>query len=238
MSLSPAYWQGGQFLLPKGLPVQHPDLRSVAGFMQYQKRLAVFSIITSMAVFAFIGAVSPGPVNIMATSSSVNFGFKRTLPHVLGASVSYAAIVLLVGIGLNQLLSQNPQITNALKYIGATFLLYMSYKIATAATDDSQSVTQQRAPTLIEGGLAQGLNPKAWLVSMSGVSIFVTPNDPGSLYVVIFSLLSFIICLLGVGTWAVAGGLISKKLSQKQHQVTFNRIMGVLLSLTVVSIFL
>jgi len=198
----------------------------------------VFSIITSMAVFAFIGAVSPGPVNIMATSSSVNFGFKRTLPHVLGASVSYAAIVLLVGIGLNQLLSQNPQITNALKYIGATFLLYMSYKIATAATDDSQSVTQQRAPTLIEGGLAQGLNPKAWLVSMSGVSIFVTPNDPGSLYVVIFSLLSFIICLLGVGTWAVAGGLISKKLSQKQHQVTFNRIMGVLLSLTVVSIFL
>ena len=198
----------------------------------------MFSIITSMAVFAFIGAVSPGPVNIMATSSSVNFGFKRTLPHVLGASVSYAAIVLLVGIGLNQLLSQNPQITDALKYIGAIFLLYMSYKIATAATDDSENVTHLRAPTLIEGGLAQSLNPKAWLVSMSGVSIFVTPNDPSSLYVVIFSLLSFVICLLGVGTWAVAGSLISKMLSEKRHQVTFNRIMGVLLSLTVVSIFL
>ena len=152
--------------------------------------------------------------------------------------MSYAAIVLLVGIGLNQLLSQNPQITDALKYIGAIFLLYMSYKIATAAVDDSDSIEHQRAPTLLEGGLAQGLNPKAWLVSMSGVSIFVTPNDPSSLYVVIFSLLSFVICLLGVGTWAVAGSLISKMLSEKRHQVTFNRIMGVLLSFTVVSIFL
>ncbi|OUS25529.1 threonine transporter RhtB ['Osedax' symbiont bacterium Rs2_46_30_T18] len=198
----------------------------------------MFSIITSMAIFAFIGAVSPGPVNIMATSSSVNFGFKRTLPHVFGASMSYAAIVLLVGLGLSQLLSQNPQITDALKYIGAAFLLYMSYKIATAAADDSEAIENKRAPTVLEGGLAQGLNPKAWLVSMSGVSIFVTPNDPSSLYVVIFSLLSFIICLLGVGTWAVAGSIISEMLSEKRHQVTFNRIMGVLLSLTVVSIFL
>ncbi|MCJ8297772.1 MAG: LysE family translocator [Pseudomonadales bacterium] len=198
----------------------------------------MFSIITSMAVFAFIGAVSPGPVNIMATSSSVNFGFKRTLPHVLGASLSYAAIVFLVGMGLNQLLSEHPQITDLLKYIGATFLLYMSYKIATAAADDSENITHQRAPTILEGGLAQGLNPKAWLVSMSGVSIFVTPNDPASLYVIIFSLLSFIICLFGVGTWAVAGSLISDMLSEKRHQVTFNRIMGLLLSLTVVSIFL
>ncbi|NRA17460.1 MAG: LysE family translocator [Oceanospirillaceae bacterium] len=191
-----------------------------------------------MAVFALIGAVSPGPVNIMATSSSVNFGFKRTLPHVLGASLSYAAIVFLVGIGLNQLLSEHPQITDLLKYIGATFLLYMSYKIATAAADDSENITHKRAPTILEGGLAQGLNPKAWLVSMSGVSIFVTPNDPASLYVIIFSLLSFIICLFGVGTWAVAGSLISDMLSEKRHQVTFNRIMGLLLSLTVVSIFL
>ena len=198
----------------------------------------MFSIITSMAVFAFIGAVSPGPVNIMATSSSVNFGFKRTLPHVLGASLSYAAIVFLVGIGLNQLLSEHPQITDLLKYIGATFLLYMSYKIATAAADNNENIAHKRAPTILEGGLAQGLNPKAWLVSMSGVSIFVTPNDPASLYVIIFSLLSFIICLFGVGTWAVAGSLISDMLSEKRHQVTFNRIMGLLLSLTVVSIFL
>ncbi len=195
-----------------------------------------------MAVFAFVGAATPGPVNIIATSSSANFGIKRTFPHVLGASLSYAAIVLFVGTGLNQVLLSNPKTTVYLQYLGAAWLLYMSYKIADSepgqALANRQNMSLQKVPSLLQGALVQGLNPKAWLVSISGVSIFVTPNLPNNLYLFIFTGLSFVICMLGVGLWAVLGGLLSRFLATEQYQIAFNRAMGLLLSLTVLAMFM
>lgn len=198
----------------------------------------MISIIFSMAVFAFIGAATPGPVNIIATSSSVNVGFVRTLPYVLGASIAYAMIVFLVGQGLNRVLLFHPQITDLLKYLGAAFLLYMSYQLAVTNNRTATQIDKRAAPSILQGGLAQGLNPKAWLVSMSGVSLFVTPNDPADFYLLVFTLLSFIICLLGVGIWAYAGSVLRTLLAQPRFQVTFNRLMGLLLSLTVVTMLL
>ena len=198
----------------------------------------MFSIILSMSIFAFIGSSSPGPVNIIATSSSANFGFKRTLAHVFGASIAYALIVFVVGSGLSKLILFYPQLSEYFKYIAAIFLLYMAFKIATAKVlTDSQSMGNNLAPTLLQGALSQGLNPKAWLVSMSGVSIFVTPNDPSALYLLVFTLLSFVIFLLGVGIWALAGKCISVWLTQVHYQIMFNRTMAVLLSFTVVLMF-
>jgi threonine/homoserine/homoserine lactone efflux protein len=191
-----------------------------------------------MSIFAFIGAASPGPVNIIATTSSVSYGFKRTLPHVLGASVSYAGIVYLVGAGLGELLEKYPQITLLLKYMAAAFLLYMAVKIATAHVDgDSSNLQVMQAPSVIQGALAQGLNPKAWLVSMSGVSVFVTPNSPSDMYLLYFTSLSFVICLLGVGMWALFGRVLSSLLDKPSHQSLFNRLMGVVLAISVISMF-
>ncbi|MEH6446075.1 MAG: LysE family translocator, partial [Oceanospirillaceae bacterium] len=182
------------------------------------------------------GAASPGPVNIIATSSSVNFGFKRTLPHVLGASASYGLIVFLVGIGLNQVLLDVPMFSQWLKYVGALFLLYMAYKIATSKASSDASGAVTTAPSFLQGALTQGLNPKAWLVSMSGVAVFVTPNTPAFTYLIIFTVLSFVVCFLGVSIWAVAGHMMGSLISQ--YQIMFNRIMGLLLGLAVVSMFI
>ena len=75
----------------------------------------MITVMLSMAIFALVGAISPGPVNIIATSSGACFGFRRTVPHVMGATFAYTLIVLLVGFGLNQSLMQFPQITHFLK---------------------------------------------------------------------------------------------------------------------------
>lgn len=197
----------------------------------------MLATIISMSIFAFIGAASPGPVNIIATGTSASFGFKRAVPHVLGASLAYAAIVFLVGAGLNQVLEGRPLLTDSLKYIGAAFLIYMSYKISMAPVGDIEAQDTQRAPTLVEGALSQGLNPKAWLVSMSGVSLFVSTQVSAELYLIIFTMLSFAICLIGVGAWAVLGQLIAKYLAGAKQQRRFNRLMGLLLSLSVFSMF-
>lgn len=196
------------------------------------------TVFISMFIFALIGAISPGPVNIIATGAGANFGFRRALPHVLGATVAYTLIVFLAGIGLNNVLATYPQITTAVQYMGGAFLLFMSFKIATAKPLEGISAHNKQPPSFVEGALAQGLNPKAWLVSMSGVSLFVTANAPASLYLLAFCLISFVVCLVGVGSWAALGHLIRKLLADKRHQIVFNVLMGLLLSSTVVSIFL
>lgn len=191
-----------------------------------------------MFVFALIGSISPGPVNIIATGAGANFGFIRALPHVLGATIAYTLIVFLVGIGLNEVLAAYPQITATLQYVGGAFLLYMSYQIATAKPLNTDVTIEKSPPSLIQGALAQGLNPKAWLVSMSGVSLFVVANSPATLYLLVFCLISFVVCFVGVGAWAAIGHLIRNVLANERHQVCFNRAMGLLLSSTVVSIFM
>lgn len=197
----------------------------------------MISILFSMLIFALIGAISPGPVNIIAASTGANYGFQRTLPHIIGATVAYTLIVFLMGVSLNQTLSIFPQFTYALKYLGSIFLFYMSYKIATASPFDTKEMTREtKAPSFIEGMLSQGLNPKAWLVSMSGVSLFVLPNSPVSLYIIAYCSISFVICFVGVGTWAAIGQFIGRFLSTRKRQRVFNVFMGLLLASTVVSI--
>lgn len=198
----------------------------------------MISVFVSMFIFALIGAISPGPVNIIATGAGANFGFKGALPHVFGATVSYTLVVFIAGIGLNTFLSIFPQITSALQYIGGAFLLYMSYKIATATPQDDMDTSLKKAPTFIEGVLAQGLNPKAWLISMSGITLFVSANSPSSLYLLAFCLISFFVCFFGVATWALLGHIIGRFLSTRSRQIAFNVIMGLLLSATVVTLFI
>jgi len=192
-----------------------------------------------MFIFAFIGAISPGPVNIIATGSGASFGFIKTLPHVLGASIAYTIIVILAGIGLSQWISLFPEYMEILQYVGGAFLLYMAFKIATAAPSQVDEMQNNKQPPLfIEGALAQFLNPKAWLVSMSGISLFVSSQSQVLLYLVIFSVISFLVCLLGISTWAAIGHSIRGLLSTKMRQIAFNIVMALMLSGTVVSIFL
>jgi len=197
----------------------------------------MLTTIIPMFTFALIGAISPGPVNIIATGSGAAFGFRRTIPHVFGATIAYTLIVFLVGLGLNHSLISFPEVSNALRYIGSAFLLYMSYKIATSIPISSDKIIKiKQPPSLIEGALAQGLNPKAWLVSMSGVSLFVADHPQARLYLLIFCSISFTVCLLGISTWAAIGYSIRSLLSTTKRQVGFNILMGVMLSGTVVSI--
>lgn len=199
----------------------------------------MLTVILPMFIFALIGAISPGPVNIIATGSGANFGFRQTLPYIFGATLAYTVIVLLAGLGLNHWLIIMPEISNTLQYVGSVFLLYMSYKIATSTPINAAEMTKEKqAPSLLEGALAQGLNPKAWLVSLSGVSLFVSANSQAMLALFIFCVISFSVCLLGISTWAAIGYSIQSLLSTAKRQISFNILMGLMLSGTVVSILL
>lgn len=194
------------------------------------------TLVYSMFLFALTGAISPGPVNLIAASLGVRSGFVSALPHVAGASLSYAAIVWLMGSGFHSVLLAYPQASDAMRYAGAAYLLYLCVRIATARpVDPSLAAAERRgwSAGLWQGGLAQTLNPKSWLWALSGVSLFVADRGPALL--LLFCSISGLVCFASVAAWAGLGRMAGRWLAQPRAQVVFNRSMALLLALTVVA---
>lgn len=192
-------------------------------------------ILFSMLLFSLAGAISPGPVNLIAASIGARAGVLKALPHVTGASVSYCAIVWLMGSGLHRLLTSYPDITGLLQWVGAAYLLYLSAKIATAQPVTDKASSLASAAGLLQGVLSQSLNPKAWLVAMSGVSLFVTAGANAPRRLLAFCIMSGVVCFCSIATWAALGKFIGKRLNKANDQHRFNQAMAFLLATTVLS---
>src|SRR5262245_42074185 len=86
----------------------------------------------ALVSFAFVTSITPGPNNIMLTASGVNFGFARTVPHVLGVGAGFTLMLLIVGFGLGAVFAASPETQTALKIVGAAYMVWLAWKIANA----------------------------------------------------------------------------------------------------------
>ncbi|TCK08555.1 LysE family translocator [Marinobacterium mangrovicola] len=200
----------------------------------------MFTLIASMITFAFVGAVTPGPVNLVATSTGARAGWNAAMPHVLGASLGYTLVVICAGAGMSLASQLLPTFADAMRYLGGLFLLYMAFKIATAPVDNevTDSSANRAKSGLFSGALIQILNPKAWIVSLSGISLYVTSQPELGYYLGLFIAVSFICCFAGVSCWALAGHLIGQRLSRPALRRRFNQLMALLLAVAVILMLL
>ena len=127
----------------------------------------------SMAAFALAASITPGPVNLVALGSGARFGWRPSLWHVSGASVGFAVLLLLIGLGLHRLLERLPVLLAFIRFAGVAFFLYMAWRLA--ADDGVLSAgVEGRRPGFWAGALMQWLNPKAWLASLASMGLFAT----------------------------------------------------------------
>ena len=190
------------------------------------------SVILAMCLFSLSMSISPGPVNLITLSTGVNHGFRNAMPFVSGATVGFTLLLLMVGLGIGRIAAQNQELMMLLSYLGAGFICYMGYKVATANSDIE--IVNDTRPTFIQGVLLQWLNPKAWIACLSGVTAFNLADDDSLLYV--FVGLYFVICYACVSSWALVGDRISSLLAERSNLRVFNRVMGSIL--IVVAIYL
>lgn len=184
-----------------------------------------------MTSFAFATSASPGPVNIVAAMSGAEFGVKRSCGYVLGATIGFVSILLGIGIGFGSAFVSNRAVSNALAIAGAFYMLYLSYKLATAKPGPTEKNTAP-PPRFINGAIAQWLNPKAWIVSISAISIYVANSRNYSLYLSSFGAIFFVICFISILGWVIMGCKASTLLNGNYG--VFNKIMAGLLALSVV----
>jgi len=187
-------------------------------------------IFAALVAFAFVSAVTPGPNNLMLLSSAVNFGFRRSVPHMLGITIGFTALVLAVGAGMGSILATLPWLYVALKIGGGLYLLYLAWKIAISRSiDDGDS--QGRPLTFLEAAAFQVVNPKGWVMAVTAVAAYTDPARywPTMLIVTgIFGAFVLPVSLL----WAGAGLALRRWLADPVRLRIFNITMALLLVLS------
>lgn len=136
-------------------------------------------IFLALLAFAFVTSATPGPNNVMLLASGVNFGFRRSLPHMAGIALGHAGMVFLVGVGLMGIFISYPPAQLALKVVSVVYMLWLAWKIANAAPPDGAR-TKARPLTFLQAAAFQWVNPKAWVISLGAVSIYAPSQDWGA----------------------------------------------------------
>lgn len=197
------------------------------------------SFLLSMMTFTLVGALSPGPVNLLALAHGIRHRSTTALAFVLGAAASYAGIVGSAGAAAGLLL-RHPLLVEAMKWAGAMYLAWLAWKIWAAPLGTLGSGVKTTMPgigaALAQGVLTQVLNPKAWLVALSGAGLFVLPRTEFEHALALFCAMSFGACLAGVGAWAVAGRFLAAWLQAPGRERQVNRLLGGMLALAVVCV--
>lgn len=197
------------------------------------------SLWLAMVTFALVGAVTPGPVNLLALRHGLSGRIDAPAAFVFGASGSYALVVWLTGQATDLLLTR-PLLIELTRWAGGLYLLWLAWKIATAPVADLSTDPAEppggAGTALLEGSLTQMLNPKAWLVALSGIGLFVVSQPAARSALVQFCLISLLACLTGVGTWALAGRWLTRWLQSARQQQWLNRLLAGLLTLSIIGV--
>tara|TARA_X000000368_G_scaffold192681_1_gene151983 strand:- start:294 stop:872 length:579 start_codon:yes stop_codon:yes gene_type:complete len=183
---------------------------------------------------------TPGPNNIMLTASGKNFGFIKTIPHMLGVVLGYLTLLTVLSLGLITIFDQYPIVQEILKYIGACYLLYLAYRIY--SSDNKSDSSKSRPLTFIEVTLFQYVNPKGIMMGITTISIytdfyqyeFIDSYIEGMMFIFLSYTIVNTIAVVG---WTAVGVSLDNFIKSSKAIKRFNTIMAILLVLTIGLIF-
>ncbi|MGE0846640.1 MAG: LysE family translocator [Flavobacteriaceae bacterium] len=184
-------------------------------------------VFLGLLVFAFVSSVTPGPNNFMLLASGVNFGFVRTIPHMVGIAFGFFSLLMGVGFGLGALIKAFPSLHLALKIAGAAYLLYLAWRIATSRKM-GEAEAKARPMTFLEAAAFQWVNPKAWVMALTAMAIYTSAENP-YVSVLLVGLAFTIVNLPSVSVWAGFGVALRGFLADPVRLKWFNIAMGLLL---------
>ena len=192
-----------------------------------------YEILLGLLAFAFVTSITPGPNNLMLITSGANFGFVRTIPHMLGISLGHAFMVFLVGVGIGQLFRIWPVLDTAMKVISVAYMLWLAWKFAHAAAPGA-AAAKARPMNFLEAAAFQWVNPKAWAMALGATAAYAPDETP-----LAYALVALVFCatnLPSVSVWALMGQELRRVLTNPRRLNVFNWTMAGLLVLSLVPV--
>jgi threonine/homoserine/homoserine lactone efflux protein len=188
-----------------------------------------FDLFAALVGFAIVMSATPGPNNMMLLASGVNFGFRRTIPHMLGISAGVAALLTAIGFGLHEVLLRWPIIFTAIKYAGVAYLLVLAWKIANSGPlADGSGQVKGRPMSFIEAAAFQWVNPKAWVMAVGAMATYTVEANYAATVLIIAAVFT-LVCGPATGTWTLFGVALRGWLRDPVRNRVFNLAMALLL---------
>lgn len=186
-----------------------------------------------LMTYSFVMSSTPGPNNLMLTASGANFGYRRTVPHILGIAAGHGPQIFVTCLGLGALFQAYPLLHQLLRIVGAIYLVYLAWRLAGSAIGQGE---MQRPLSFWEALAFQAVNPKSWVKAITVATVFMPPGMavlPAALLVSVIAIGIGVPC---VSMWALFGVAIRRLLTDPRRQRAFNAIMAA--SLVVLAIML
>jgi threonine/homoserine/homoserine lactone efflux protein len=192
--------------------------------------------LAALVAFSFVSAVTPGPNNILLWASGAGFGFRRTIPHVVGTALGMGSMVLLVAAGLGALITTVPEIGFAMKIAGSGYLLYLAYQIAGARALERGTVA--RPLGLLQAAAFQAINPKAWIYALSAITTFRPAGLPTIAGGALVAVTMMIVVIPTAALWAGGGGAMSRFITGERTHRIVSFCLAALLAATVAYVWI
>jgi threonine/homoserine/homoserine lactone efflux protein len=182
--------------------------------------------------YTFVMSITPGPNNVMLTASGANFGFRRTVPHILGIGFGFVVQLLAVCAGLSALFDRWPALQSALALVGAAYLLYLGWRML--RLEGAAARISTRPVSMLEAALFQFLNPKAWVMSLSAAALFLPQQLPPLARGVYMAGIMEGIGVPCMTVWALFGSSLRSFIGAPRGRRVFNLAMALALATTAV----
>jgi len=188
-----------------------------------------------LILFGIATAFSPGPNNIMSSYSGFNFGFKKTIPLMLGVIFGWTTLLILMASGLIIIFQQYLFLQNIIKILGTIFLIYLAYKIAFSPVNISESI--KRPVNFFDTFLFQFINPKGVIISMIVVSTFIDSQNNYLRDSLIVIIIGFFMAVFSISSWCLLGKYLRNFATNENFIKKFNYTMSFLLIVCVIMFY-
>ena len=189
-----------------------------------------------LVLFAAVMTLTPGPNVVLVTACGANFGFRRTIPQMLGITLGFGLMVVAAGLGLAGLVRAEPGLHLVLKFAGAAYLVYLAWRIAHAQAAGG-APAQAKPIGFFQAWLFTWVNPKAWVAVLGALAAYTTVGGSAIHEVARIAIVLAAFCLFSCVIWAAFGTAIGRRLATRRARLAFNRSMAGLLVLSLVPVF-
>lgn len=194
-----------------------------------------FDLFVALSFFAFVSSITPGPNNLMLMASGANYGFRRTLPHMMGVGVGFMVMLFVVGIGLIGIFDAVPYSYTVLKWVSVVYLCWLAWRVANSAAPSNETASGKPF-TFLQAAMFQWVNPKAWTMSLTAITLYAP--DRSLLAVLLVTLVFGAINLPSVSSWTLLGQKMQILLTNPKRLTAFNYTMAAMLIATLIPVVL
>lgn len=192
--------------------------------------------IAALVAFAFVGSFSPGPNNAVLWASGISFGFRRTLPHVVGGALGVGALVVGVAAGIGALLEAVPAAALALRVAGTGYLLYVAWRVAGSGVIARSEAAHPLG--VWQAAVFQWLNPKAWVFAIAVVGTFLPEDMHGLAGIALLTSVVIAVVVVSFTIWAAGGAALARFVADERRRRVVTLLLAGLIVASVVLLWI